>query len=86
MKTSKDVKGAQNDIMVYKKQSNTLFVNCDQKNQKIVTLLHSIKQIWSKSDNKKWSKLYKMWVTLLQSQSYRLFKVYFKSANKRCHQ
>ena len=24
-------------------------------------------QIWSKLDNKKWSKLYKMWVTLLQS-------------------
>ena len=40
-----------------------------------------MKQIWSKLDNKKWSKLYKMWVTLLQSRSYRLFKVYFKSAN-----
>ena len=81
MKISKDVKSAQNDITVYKK-SNTLFFNCDQKNQKILALLHSIKEIWSKSDNNKWSKLYKMWVTLLQSRSYRLFKVYFKSAKK----
>ena len=44
--------------------------------------MHSIKQIWSKLDNKKWSKLYKMWVTLLQPRSYRLFKVYFKSAKE----
>ena len=78
MKTTKDVKSAQNDIMVYKKPSNTLFFNCDQKIRKLLTLLHSIKQIWSKLDNKKWSKLYKMWVTLLQSRSYRVFKVYFK--------
>ena len=56
------------------------------KNQEILAPLHSIKQIWSKSDNKKWSKLYKMWVTLLQSRSYRLFKVYFKSAKKHGHQ
>ena len=55
-------------------------------NQLTVTLPHSIKQIWSKLDNKNWSKLYKMWVTLLQSGFYRLFKIYFKSAKMHGHQ
>ena len=33
MKTSKDVKSAQNDIMVYKKQSNTLFLIVTKKSE-----------------------------------------------------
>ena len=34
------------------------------KNHLIAVLPQSIKQIWAKLDNKKWSKLYKMRVTL----------------------
>ena len=69
----------------YIKSSEIHFSKLWPKIQVIVTLLHSIKQVWSKSDNKKWSKLYKMWITLLWSRSYRLFKVYFKSAKKGSH-